>query len=200
MLVGMIPATVWAENSVVSGIHGDNLSWNFDKSTGALFISGTGDMECCKSEEYPWHDLWNAVLSVELESGITSIADDAFEGMPKLTKVVIPDTVTSIGDLAFYSCSDITDIVIPNSVTSIGDYAFDHCGKITAVTFSEDITYIGEYAFWGCAGITAMTFLGDAPQTIGEEAFHKVTATVSYPAHNATWSEEIKQNYGGTIT
>ena len=34
----------------------------------------------------------------------------------------------------------------------------------------------------------------------GEGALNKITLTVHYPADNTTWTAEIMQNYGGTVT
>ena len=44
-----------------------------------------------------------------------------------LTTVTIGDGVTSIGDYAFYDCDALTSIDIPDNVTSIGDDAFYNC-------------------------------------------------------------------------
>ena len=41
--------------------------------------------------------------------------------------------------------------------------------------------------------------MGNAPQ-IGEEVFFGVTATAYYPANDSSWTEEIRQSYGGKIT
>ena len=41
--------------------------------------------------------------------------------------------------------------------------------------------------------------MGSAP-VIGASAFTRVTATVFYPENDASWTEEVRQDYGGTIT
>ncbi|MCD8026575.1 MAG: leucine-rich repeat domain-containing protein, partial [Clostridiales bacterium] len=45
--------------------------------------------------------------SIEIEEGITSIVDAAFENYENLVSITIPDSVTSIGDFAFYNCSNL---------------------------------------------------------------------------------------------
>ena len=51
----------------------------------------------------------------------------------------------------------------------------------------------------GCSGLKEITFVGNAP-IFENYIFPDVTATVYYPADNATWTEEVKQNYGGNLT
>ena len=58
---------------------------------------------------------------------------------------------------------------------------------------------MGEEAFGGCENLTAITFDGSAPQ-FGEDVFYNVTATAYYPANDSSWTNEVRQNYGGTLT
>lgn len=53
--------------------------------------------------------------------------------------------------------------------------------------------------FGNCSSLTAINFEGDAPK-FADNAFENVTATVSYPIENTTWTEDKKQNYGGNLT
>ena len=88
----------------------------------------------------------------------------------------IPDTVTSIGDVAFYWCIALTDVTIPSRVTYIDNFTFAHCFALTKIFFH-----------------------GSAPY-IGFDAFSDVTATAYYPPDDPTWTSDVKQNYGGTLT
>ena len=111
---------LWAADS---GSCGDNLTWTLDDN-GTLTISGTGSMtNYNRSGSYPW-DTKNSVKKVIINSGVTSIGDNAFYACTALTSVTIPNSVTSIGEGAFIGCSGLTSITIPNSVTSIGEHAF----------------------------------------------------------------------------
>ena len=164
------------ENLFAFGICGENLIWQLTKD-GALTISGTGDMtEFDYVMDAPWHSWQSDIRTVVIESGVTSICQDAFSFCVNLTSVTIPDTVTKIDASAFYYCESLTSVTIPDSVTSIGWSAFGSCDNLAEITFE-----------------------GDVPR-ISEDAFYGVTATVYYPAGNATWTEDVLQNYGGTIT
>ena len=111
----------------------------------------------------------------------------------------IPDFVTSIAASAFYGCIGLTNVDISNSVTSVADSAFYKCTSLTSVEISNYVVSIGRTAFSGCTSLREITFKGDAP-SIGDYAFSDVSAKVYYLANNETWTDEVRQNYGGTIT
>ena len=118
---------------------GGHAYWLFDPDTSKLTISGTGDILDYEFNyetgtiDLPWYVYQYDITSVEIEKGITSIANDAFSWCTSLTSVTIPDSVTSIGNGAFVGCIGLTSIEIPNSVTSIGTDAFYYCTNITDV-------------------------------------------------------------------
>jgi hypothetical protein len=49
--------------------------------------------------------------------------------------VNIENGVISIGNYAFQSCDLLTSITIPGSVTTIGDAVFTNCYSLTSITF-----------------------------------------------------------------
>ena len=114
-------------------------------------------------------------------------------------------TISGTGGIFFSTqswllyCNDITSVMIESGVTGIGTYAFSDCTSLTSIHIPESVASVDRYAFHGCAELTEVTFLGDAP-SFGDGAFYGVTATVYYPGDNATWTDEVKQNYGGTLT
>ena len=59
----------------------------------------------------------DALGSIIIPDGVTSIGDEAFLGCSSLKSIVIPDSVTSIGERAFKSCESLESIVIPGTVT-----------------------------------------------------------------------------------
>lgn len=141
-------------NSKIEGFCGHGLIWNFDFETGALSISGKGDMYGYGDiTDFPWYGIKDRIISVELSEGITSISDYAFENCSNFSELVIPDTVTSIGAYAFSGCSGITELSLGKGIVTIGDYAFSGCSGIEKVELYESVTTIGENTFAGCSGM-----------------------------------------------
>ena len=212
LLCGLLPVGVLAlpENDTEidfanSGTCGENLIWVLD-SDGTLTISGIGNMY---AEPY-WNGYNDQIKSVMVEEGVTSIGSCAFYECYGLEKVSLPETLMSIGTNAFY-CAGITEVAIPDNVAEIWEQAFDACRQLKKITLGENLEYIGigafrstaiteitipagvaviDYeAFGDCANLTEVTFLGDAPAM--DHVFSGVTATVYYPAGNATWTADV---------
>ena len=177
---------------------GDKLIWTLS-SEGVLTVAGSGSMWNFDNDHAPWAASLGSIKSVRIISGATSIGSNAFARCDALTSVTIPEGVTSIGRGAFYACYGLTGVTIPESVTRIGRSAFNGCYGLTSVTIPKNVTAIGEYAFGSCGTLTEIRFEGSAP-SFGELCFSVVTATAYYPQPDPSWTEEVRQNYGGTIT
>ena len=169
-----------------TGQCGDNVTWSFNSSTGALTISGTGAMTDYSYGGSPFYNS-SEIKSVTINSGVTSIGDSEFLYCTVLTSVTIPDSVTSIGEWAFYGCTSLMSVTIPNSVTSIGNYAFGHCFALTSVTIPDSVTSIGSYAFSWCGSLTSVTIL-DSVTSIGAAAFNNCTSLTSVTIGNSVTS------------
>ena len=124
------------------------------------------------------------------------------------------------GEMVFFGTGDMYDfgavptlwgdmavksITIEEGITRIGHCAFEVSGTSTfsqtlsSVKIPSTMTYIGGLAFSVCKALKTITFTGNAP-TFDSVAFDGVTATAYYPANAPTWTDSVKQNYGGTIT
>lgn len=162
-----------------------NLQWAFDESTGTLTVSvlEPGPMDNYVMSTVPWKKHREAVKSVVIQEGVTSIGSMAFCNFPELTTVSIPTTVTTIGADAFSYCSQLTSAVIPSAVTEIGKKAFYKCWQLAELTLSEGLEQIGDEAFQGCKALTSLT-LPEGLLTIGVNAFAECAGleTVMIPA------------------
>ena len=141
----------------------------------------------------------DSLLSVVFSKNLTNIGESAFYGCTSLILVNIPDGVTAIGAYAFKSCTSLDELVLPDSLATIGESTFYGCTGLAELTIPANVTSVGDYAFAHCTGMTKITFTGDAPN-ISSNTFSRVAATVYYPSGNATWTNTVKQNYGGTLT
>ncbi len=170
--------------TIDGGICGNDIRWILSDS-GILTIYGSGAMMNWSIGSYaPWDIYQSSIKRVNIESGVTSIGDDAFSYCSRLTSITIPDSVTSIGDWAFSYCTGLTSITIPEGVTSIGDYAFRDCSKLTSITIPEGVTSIGNYAFLGCTGLIRIT-IPEGVTSIGSSAFSGCSGLTSITIPNS---------------
>ena len=173
---------------LVTGSCGENVSYIFDPINGALTISGTGAMaNYADLTALPWDSYLNSIISVSIDSGVTSIGYRAFRACHGLTSVTIPTSVTSIGDWAFDNCTSLTSVTIPTSVTSIGYGAFYGCFGLTSVTIPNSVTSIGNYAFRECTSLTSVT-IPNSVASIGFLAFGDCTGLTSVTIPNSVAS------------
>jgi hypothetical protein len=98
---------------------------------------------------------------------LTSIPDNAFNGIENLVSITIPNSVKNIGFRAFFSCTKLTSVIIPNSVTSIERAAFYNCTSLTSVTIPNSVTNIESGAFSSCSSLASVIFQG----TIASDKF-----------------------------
>ena len=156
---------------------------------GVLFNFNGQLLLCCpagRSGEYVVPDM------------VTKIYQAAFRSCSKLTAIILGSNVNTIGEAAFFECSALTSMTIPESVYSIDGYAFSGCTSLESVTL-DSIANIWYMAFYDCSSLSSITFYGNAPR-IQENSFADVTATAYYPAFDLSWTEDVRQDYGGTIT
>ena len=95
--------------------------------------------------------------AVTIPSGVTVIAESAFEDYDGLTQVTLPAGVEVIGPNAFYRCGGLTDVAIPAGVEAIGANAFYGCSGLADVVIPASVTNIGERAFVACGRLKAIS-------------------------------------------
>lgn len=105
--------------TTVSGVSG-NITWKFNMTTGLLTLSGNGSMG-----DHPWTEYKETIKNVDIQSGITSISEEAFAGCYNLRDVIIPSTVTNIYLHAFWGCN-LYSLTIGSGVKSIHTDAFNN--------------------------------------------------------------------------
>lgn len=163
------------------------------------------------------------LADLKISNSLTKIEGATFMACHGLTDVTIPDGVTEIGWQAFSECGSLQSMTIPDSVTDIGDYlcarcrslervsignglteiryrAFQSCSALKNVTIGSAVNTIGTQAFDDCTALKRIEFLGKAPQYISSDSFASVTANVFYPGDDPSWTDEVKQDYGGKLT
>ena len=193
-----------------NAFNGCKLLETADIPSGVTFIGSTAFSGCA------------ALKRVNIPYGITDIPQDAFRSCSSLEELTIPDTVTKINNYAFNGCSSLEEVTIPASVKNIGSAAFQGCSSLEHVTLSDGLEILGYMMFTGCTslknitipaevtdipyrafgGCTALTevFFKGSATTFGDTPFYNVITTVYYPMDDPSWTEGVRQDYGGTLT
>lgn len=148
-----------------SGECGADLSYNFDKASGSLTISGSGDTDnydftFCNSPWYPYREL---VQSVTIDEDVTAIGNALFKDCVNMTTVNIPRHVDNIGMFAFENCKSLLSVEIPEGVTELKNSLFYGCSSLTSIVIPKNVTAIGHLVFTGCTGLTSLTCLNPNP-------------------------------------
>lgn len=99
---------------------------------------------------------------------------DYFRNDEGISEVTIPEEVTSIGDEAFHHVDKVTSVAFHSGVTRIGKDAFCDT-KIKTIDIPESITHIGDMAFCNCRELTEVVIHGTAVE-IGYGAFNNCVA------------------------
>lgn len=111
----------------------------------------------------------------------------------------VPAGVADIAPYAFGYCFQLTNVTIPEGVASIGNNAFWNCTNLTGMDIPASVNSLGHSAFYNCSKLESVTFLGEAPAFDGSPFFF-CTLTAWYPLGTRTWTDEVMQQYGGTVT
>ena len=123
---------------------------------------------------------------------------DAFKNCTGLKCFDTGNGITVINSSTFWGNTGMTNFTIGENVTTISSYAFYGCENITSITIPDNVTRIKADAFRMCTGLKEIYFDGSAP-TFDAYIFGGVTATAYYWP-DETWTEDVRKNYGGTIT
>ena len=206
---------------LASGTCGPNATWSFS-SAGTLTISGTGEVT-----SKPWlTDYASVIRHLKVEEGITVLEESAFYEATSLQQVSLPNSLTKIESACFEYCTGLTQIIIPDSVHTIGSAAFKgsglkkvylpnslktlsinlfaNCHDLMEITIPASVTSVEEMVFSNTMGVISrkmdsIRFLGDAP-AFTDSTFSQLTVNIYVPEGNPTWTDAVKQNYGGWVT
>ena len=137
------------------------------------------------------------IISITLPQSITDIGG-CFNSAHKLEEVILSDNITVLDYYAFNECVSLKAIDLPTSLEEIRDGAFQYCGSLTEVEIPDRVTVFGRGVFMGCGSLKSIKFTGRAP-LFSPESFIYSELDVYYPAGYSTWTEDVLQDYGGTI-
>ncbi len=146
--------------------------------------------------------IFNSELVMAIPDNVKTIDIGAFANCTGLTALNLGMGVEYIGPSAFSDCYHLCQVTLSPRLTTLDNYAFYQCQSLTELTFPDTLSSIGDRAFYGCAELTLLRFTGDAPNIspIAFESPSPITAVVSYPEENDSWSADKRVGYGGNLT
>ena len=163
--------------------YNDSIVWRLNMNTGALVITGTGEMPTILFQNGT--PFWNNtnIKSAVISEGITNIADYLFNGCSNLAEISIPSTVASIGSSSFTMCP-IESIYLGegNPVYCLRGNCLIHIANKTLLLGTSNsvipndgsVETIASYAFYKRQGLQRM-ILPDGLKRIGPLAFYECT-------------------------
>lgn len=195
LFLSNLSTTVYAET--YDGKCGDNLSWEFNQTTGTLIITGYGMMDDFLTyEDYPilapWYDYREEITSLSIAEGVTTIGYGAFKDLTKLQTVKIPDSVEIIYDCAFSNCSSLKSITLPKNLETIPLHTFFDCTELTEIHLPDNLKTIGMQAFRNCVSLKTITF-PEGLETIEAYAFFECTGIeyITIPSSVKTFEDGV---------
>ena len=197
MLATMLSVFAVPASAQAQTIDGTDITWELtENDTGlTLTIGGEGEMpDFMFIDKTPWDDVAGNITAIEINSGVTSIGNNAFKGCTSLKELTIPGNVKRIGSTAFSGCSGIATLTISEGVTSIEMGAFSGFGSLQKVTIPGTVTSIGSNAFSACIFLKEVTIPASVT-SIGTEAFVGCPNLVIHGT-SGTAAEQYAKDYG----
>lgn len=112
-------------------------------------------------------------------TGLTALADDAFNGCAQLTALRLPKSLKQVGARAFKDCARLTQVDFFASMKAIGAEAFSGCKALTGIVLPEELPAIGAATFKDCAALTEIA-LPVSVESLGDQAFSGCKALTDF--------------------
>lgn len=188
-----------------TGKAGDNVTYEFDTTTGELRLFGTGETYNRGGEwnygftgSSPIADYrttswwWSGIKSVVIEEGVTSIGAAFFYRCTELTSVQMASSVSVIGNEAFRGCSSLQSITIGAGVTDVKDRSFTDCSSMTYISVDEaNTSYISIGGVLYTSDFTKIVRFPEALNTYDYVIPEGVTGAATDALYHLTYVESI---------
>ena len=115
-------------------------------------------------------------------TGLSALADDAFNGCTNLNAIRLPKALKTIGARALKDCARLKQLKMPTGITTIGEEAFSGCRQLEDLELPAGLLAVEAGTFNGCAAFTTI----DLPIS--------VTAIKSEAFANCTWLQQFKMS------
>ncbi len=118
---------------------------------------------------YAFVNCTNISNVVTIPETVTKIKDNAFEGCSSIPSVNIEAGLTYIAQFTFHQCTALTEVKLPDSLLRIYDQAFSDCTNLQKVVIPESVEYISPSAFLNDSNLKIYGFADSYAQTYAHE-------------------------------
>ena len=174
-----------------------NGNWRYSNRSHTLYVHVEGEVDSTMIGDIsrPINAIpVDSIYFIELDEGVTHIADWCFYQFTALKGIRIPSTVTEIGEGAFCRCTNLIDIVLPPNLEKLNSYTFYECLSLPAINIPASVKSIGDYVFTYCDVLERFDVDRSSPYFASESdvLFNKdKTVLICYPAQRAGLNYDI---------
>ena len=119
-----------------------DITWNYDKNSKTLTVSGSGEIPEFGYGKYPWESVMSEVKSIVVKEGITRIGKYAFNSSTtSLENISIPSTCKSLG-YSFLGNCNIERLELPEGVEKLDENALYFANNINTIYIPSTLTEI----------------------------------------------------------
>ena len=198
MVLGMLPVTAQAATVIASGIcgHGDEIieEDGFGDIHGPEYYENADNIKWVLTSDGTLTFSGEGLMNQGYFFRLFSEEDNAAELSSLVKKVVVGEGIINLAESLCQQFSNLVSVELPSSLKVITDGCFHSCKQLSSITIPANLEYLGIQSFTDCTSLSEIVFTGDAIDAYSP--FIGVTATVYYPAGNATWTADIMQEYG----
>ncbi len=218
-IISLVVFSVSAKAATVTGQCGEHLNWSFDTETGALVITGYGDMNRGSA-----HNANNAFACFDygttvsyyrrdntlIRRNVTCTTGDWYTFGPinqclapwaqyitQIRSVTLPEGIKSIAGTAFCGATNLTSIQFPSTLEYLGGEAFANSG-LTAIDIPGTVKYIEKYAFYNCRSLTSLT-LNEGTIRLRANCFENCVSLSNIVCNAVDLVPQISNYYGGSF-
>lgn len=170
------PVTAHAETNddIITGKCGLNATWNYNKTTKIMTISGTGFATSSIKKCNYTKDMKQLIFSEEIKGvdsgafqnctalediqfgGVKEIRRSAFAGCTALKSLDFNRNTKRIRDYVFKGCTSLESLHLGGNLEEIGVEAFADCKNLTTVTVGSKVKTVYQDIFKGCDNLTSI--------------------------------------------
>ena len=202
-----VTCTVTVSKPIVTeGTCGNNLNWRI--YDGTLEIDGSAAMNNYNSQkDVPWADSADTITKIVVGDNVTTIGNNAFNGLSNVTDIQLPNQMSSVGIAAFKNCSRLTNVSVPSGIAEIPDECFSGCTNLESANIPTSVIKIGQNAFGQCNSFSRVLYDGSAAKwntiNIGTGNTALINAAIQYaevPVSGQAGSSQNWEYKDGTLT